>query len=150
MSKDWTARDLVKEMATVKKSTSSANMTPTSSAGAKSKKNESDLVAIQFDNSKISTLAQELSKKSNSWDELNWLLAEADIRLSAAFEGPNPFSINPRPSKVSIHKYAIPSKLGPSEIRPVAEKVASRRLSLQDLHWNLAERLYLLEQVKTH
>jgi hypothetical protein len=72
----------------------------------------------------IKSLAENISKWRDNYDQFVWLLAEAEL-------------------KVQLEKQPTPA-----QIKALAEEIAKTRPSVQDLHWFLAEKTLELNKKK--
>ena len=99
---------------------------------------------------KIRELAYDLSQQLKSYDDIVWLFAEMELKLENAFDSTtNPLE-GTFPEAVTIYPKKILLKVDEEKIRPLAATIADRGSSLQDLHWFLAERIFVVENVKNH
>jgi hypothetical protein len=105
-------------------------------------------IFIDLDQNQIRAMAFEIAKQKNSWDAFVWLVAEAELRISSAIDSKeNPFSPN-FPKKIRINPTKIVDTPPKESIRNLAEQIAAKKPSMQNLHWYLAERLYIYQNTK--
>lgn len=79
------------------------------------------MIASSITHEDISKRAFLLSKEEKSYDQWVWLLAEAELRLQLGKDPPV------------------------TSIRSIAEEIGKQKISLQDLHWYIAEKQLLFE-----
>ncbi len=104
-------------------------------------------IEVTIDEGKIREGAYLLSQQKKSYNDYVWMLAEADLKLAKAFPGANPITgVLPKTLKV------IPSKIvdapDQSEIKKAAEIQSKKGAKLQDLHWFIAARNFIIQEAK--
>jgi hypothetical protein len=109
-----------------------------------------NIVSIPMYIIKIQDIAYDLSQQPKTYDDYIWLLAENELRLNKAYlTHANPL-MGVVPESVSIY----PSKLidfpETENIKRLAEIFAAQGPNLQDLHWFLAERVYIYNSAKKY
>jgi hypothetical protein len=119
--------------------TSSVSSVTTSSNG---------VVSVPLDDGKIRVIAYEYSKQPKSWNDWVWLTAEAELKLSSAYTtGAKAMNVPiPNPPKITVSK--INDQPAKEDIKKAAEVLAAAKPKVQDLHWYLAVRNYILLQAK--
>lgn len=114
------------------------------------KKNTSLTVFVALPHKVISQKAQMIAQKGYSWDELNWIIGENEVKLTNAIEE----KLNYQSVSLPHHIPVITNKINNSplleEIKKTAEKIASHHLSLPQLQWDLALQDYILEEINIH
>lgn len=105
-------------------------------------------VEIPIDEGKIREAAYFLSQEKRSYLDFIWMLAEADLKIARAFaDGSNPLA-GALPKVVTILPSRIIEAPFQSEIKQVAEKLSMMGTKVQDLHWFIAIRNYILQEAK--
>jgi hypothetical protein len=102
-----------------------------------------EAVVIEIDEARIRTIAYLLFEQKKTYDDYLNMLAVADLQLSKALTEPLKAGI----AKVSIDasKIATPSKI---DIKKRAESIAKEGIKIQDIHWYIAVRHFILEAAK--
>lgn len=110
-------------------------------------KRKSSSVSIKLDEETIRTMAYELSQQNLSWDDYVWLLAESELRLLPAFENARstPSSLVELGGMVQIFPSRVVSQPSEDDIRDLAGKIASFSPRMDELHWFIAERNFILD-----
>jgi hypothetical protein len=101
-------------------------------------------VVIEMDEARIRTIAYLLFEQKKSYDDYLNILAEADLQLSKALVEPLKAGMTRAridPSKI----IATPSKI---DIKKRAESMAKEGIKMQDIHWFIAVRHFILEAAK--
>jgi hypothetical protein len=106
------------------------------------------MVTIQLDEDKVREIAYDLSQKPMSYDEFVWLFAENDLKLHSAVAGDQIFQECGTSKCAEIDPNAIVDQPSEDEIRNLAYDISQKGISPQDLHWLIAERLYLCDTAK--
>jgi hypothetical protein len=105
-------------------------------------------VSINLDEKKIQEIAYDFAQQPKNYDDYIWLLAENELRLLGAY----PDSINPLsgsfPEKVVLYPNKIVDFPPTEQVKQLAELYAAQAPSLQDLHWFIAERVYIYNNAK--
>lgn len=107
------------------------------------------MLSIEVDEEKVQAIAYEISQGPTPWDELVWFFAEAELRLRPALADGMLYSEGVESRKVEIDPDLLVDQPSEDEIRSLAEEIANLGPSAQDLHWYIAERRYIFDQVKT-
>jgi hypothetical protein len=107
------------------------------------------IIEVALDPEKVGFFARELAQTTADWDELNWLLAESELRLFPAYATrPRTPNIGSLSNRVQI----LPAKCVPhpqeDQIRPLAWDISQQHLSSQALHYYIAQRDYIYEVVQ--
>ncbi len=105
----------------------------------------SGAVSIAVDNDEIQKLAYEISQLPKSYDDFVWIFAEAEIRLRPAYAMGNIF---PNGGPVQIYPNKIVNKPNEDDVRTLAAQIASQGTPVQDLHWFIAQRNYIINKAK--
>ncbi len=118
---------------------------PTATQPAKTGAGE---IAITIDENEVKKGAFLLSKANKQYNDLVWMLAEADLKLAKAFpDGKSPLA-GALPKTVRL----IPSKIvdapPQAEIKKSAEALAKKGSKVQELHWFIATRNFILQEAK--
>jgi FHA domain-containing protein len=106
---------------------------------------------VELTHDMITKKAYEIFEQHESYDLCVWLLAEADLRLEKAFSAKNRPLITQRiKGPVELVAGLLIEKPTEDKIRDLAKHIHEKYSpSLEDLHWLLAERTLLYEQVLT-
>jgi hypothetical protein len=120
---------------------------PAAKAGAKAAPTKAGgaVVTIDLPADEIKKKAFELSQLKKSYDDWVWLWTEADLKLKDALVTPLSAGV----TSVKIDKKKILDKPKEEEIRKQAKDNHAKRMKIQDIHWFLAERNYILAKAKS-
>ncbi len=113
-------------------------------ASAPAAKTPSGAVAIAVNEEEIQKIAFEISQEPKSYDDFVWLFAEAELRLRPAYAVGNVFTGGP----VQLFPNKIVDKPKDDDIRKLAEQISSQGTPVQDLHWFIAQRRYIINKAK--
>ncbi len=107
------------------------------------------VIEVALDLEKVGPIANKIAQTITDWDELNWLLAEAELRLFQAYASrPKTPILGSLPRRVQL----IPAKMimqpNEDQIRSLAWDISQQHLSTQDLYSFIAQRQYILEAVQ--
>ncbi len=105
-------------------------------------------LVIKMDENAIREMAYDFSQQPKSYDDFVWLLAENELRLIKSYTTPSNPLMGNFPETVSIFPNKIIDFPPTDEIKRLAEIIAAQGISLQDLHWFLAERFYIYQSAK--
>jgi hypothetical protein len=104
----------------------------------------SGAVAIELDEARIRTIAYLLFEQKKSYSDYIWLLAEAELKLIKAL-------VEPLKAGQAIVRI-IPSKIidapAQADIKKRAESLAKEGIKIQDIHWFIAIRYFVLEEAR--
>ncbi len=105
-------------------------------------------IVVTIDEGKIKEGAFLLSQQKKNYNDYIWMLAEADLKLAKAFpDGKSPLT-GTLPKTVRV----IPSKIVDAppqpEIKKSAEILAKSGTKVQDLHWFIATRNFIIQEAK--
>jgi hypothetical protein len=110
--------------------------------------NQDKTVFVPINIEKIQEIAYDISQRSMTLDEINWLISENELRIAGAIvSDENPLKGAPTNS-VKIDLTRIIEKPLDKRISALAENVANRQESIQQRHWDLAFRQYLINSLK--
>lgn len=109
---------------------------------------KSPTIFISITNEKIQQKVNEISTKNLSWNDLNWLIGEQEVKLSKAIEDPPNLWTIPLPPKIKINLSKIIQKPSIDEIRNHAISLSHQHLSIPQQQWNLALREYIFDSMK--
>ncbi len=110
---------------------------------------EGDYVkVIKVDEEVIRDMARTLAKESRPWDELVWLFAEWELRLSPALVDGMLYAQGVEERLVDIDPALIVDHPPEAAVRELADEISHLGPSFQDLHWYIAERRYVHERAK--
>jgi hypothetical protein len=113
-----------------------------------SPKKEGDYSFLNLDQNQIKAMAFEIAKQKNTWDAFVWLVAEAELKVTPAF-APNELPFSPNfPKKIRINPAKIEDIPPKENVKKLAEQLAAKKPTLQNLHWYLAERTYIYQNAK--
>ena len=105
-------------------------------------------ILIKMDENKVREMAYDLSQQPKSYDDFVWLLAEQELKLKNAFDSStNPLMGN-FPEMISIDPNKIIDTPNADETKTLAELIAKQCPSLENFHWFLAERVYIVNSAK--
>nr|MDO8112884.1 hypothetical protein [Candidatus Sigynarchaeota archaeon] len=105
-------------------------------------------IEVDIDEGKIRTGAYLLSQLKKTYNDYVWMLAEADLKLSKVFpEGTNPLK-GPTPKSIRLNPSKIIAEPLQGDIKKLAESIAKQGIKIQDLHWFIAIRNYLIDELK--
>ncbi len=92
----------------------------------------------------IQQIAWKLSQEGKTWDECTWSLAENELRYGAAYALPNEsVRYGGLPNQISVDASRIRTTLNQEDVQKLAYEISQRGPSLQDLHWFIAQRLFI-------
>jgi len=101
-------------------------------------------VVVELDEARIRTIAYLLFEQKKSYEDYITMLAEVEIKLSKALVE----SLKAGQSIVRI----IPSKIinvpDKAEIKKRVEALAKEGIKIQDIHWFIAVRQFILEEAR--
>ncbi len=106
------------------------------------------MIVIKVDEDVIRDKARVLSQESRPWDELVWLFAEWELRLSPALVDGMLYTQGVEERLVDIDPALIVDKPDEKAIRELAVEISHLGPSLEDLHWYISERRYIYEKSK--
>lgn len=107
-----------------------------------------DLFSLVLDRAKIEELAYFISQEGKTWDEYVWRLAEFEMQLGPACGGKkNVFSYGGLPDQVLLVPPKVVKQPKEEDVRALAYEMSQRGPSLQDLHWYIAQRQYICQQL---
>ena len=99
-------------------------------------------VAIEIDEARIRTIAYLLFEQKKSYNEYITMLADSEIKLSKAL-------VEPLKAGLTV-AHIIPSKIiatpDKADIKKRAELLAKEGIKIQDIHWYIAVRNFILEE----
>jgi hypothetical protein len=107
------------------------------------------IIEVALDPEKVGPLASKIAQSTADWDELNWLLAESELRLFPAYaDRPKKPNMGSLPLRVQL----IPAKviLQPKEdqIRPLAWDISELHLGIRNLVYYIAQRIFISEEIQ--
>jgi hypothetical protein len=105
----------------------------------------SGAVSIAVDDDAIQKLAYEISQLPKSYDDFVWIFAEAELRLRPAYAMGNIFQTG---GPVQIYPGKIVDKPKEDDVRALAGQIASQGTPVQDLHWFIAQRNFIINKAK--
>jgi hypothetical protein len=114
-------------------------------APAAQAKGGGSVVRIDLPAAEIKKSAYELSQMKKSYDDWVWLWTEADLKLKNALVSP----LGPGATSVQVDKKKIVQKPNEEDVRKVVKENHAKRMKVQDIHWFIAERNYILAKAKT-
>ena len=101
-------------------------------------------IIIDLNKDEIKKRAFGLAMMRRSYDDYIWFWAEVELRLAQAYQT----DMKSNNGSVKIDKSKIVEKPGESEVRRLATELAAKRVKVQDIHWFIAERQYILDAAK--
>ena len=107
------------------------------------------IIEVVLDLEHLKPLVQEIAQKTTNWDELNWLLAEAELRLFPAYAfHPTAPIIGSLPLRIQLFPARVVQQPREEQIRSLAWDISQRHLSIQDLHYFIAQRKYIFKVIQ--
>lgn len=104
----------------------------------------SGTITLEIDDARIRTIAYLLFEQKKNYNDYIWLLAEAELKLSKALVEPL------KAGQVIVR--VIPSKIidspAQADIKKRAESLAKEGIKVQDIHWFIAVRNFIIEEAK--
>lgn len=113
----------------------------------KEKKNRDRTIFIPINSEKIKELAFIISQQPMTINETNWFIGENEaIVKNAVISNENLFD-GQLPNTIQINPELLSEKPSTEDVRRLAEKSAKKNLSIQESHWELALRKYIVESI---
>ncbi len=107
------------------------------------------IIEVALDPEKVGPLASKIAQTITDWDELNWLLAESELRLFPAYASrPKIPNLGCLPQRVQLVPAKVISQPKEDMVRPLAWDISQQHYSTQDLHSFIAQRNYIYEVVQ--
>ena len=107
------------------------------------------IIEVALDPEKVGMIAGKIAQSTKDWDELNWLLAESELRLFHAYASrPKTPIIEILPPRVQLTPARIISHPKEDQIRPLAWDVSQYHISTQDLCYFIAQRRHIYDVVQ--
>ena len=103
------------------------------------------VIDIDLNSGDISRKAFELNNEHRSYDDYIWMLAESETKLSKAILT----DMKSHSRTISVNASQIVDKPIEKDVRTRAAEIASARPKVQDLHWLIAERQYILDTARS-
>ncbi len=114
--------------------------------GGQQASRSSDLISVKLNKEKVQEIAYLFAQDGKTWDECTWVLAEYELKLSAACSNPKQdYHWGGLPNVVKIYPSRILYAPKEDDVRQLAYEISQRGPSLQDLHWFIAQRKYIDE-----
>ncbi len=114
------------------------------SSGGQQAPRPSDVVKVKLNEEKVQEIAYLLAQEGKTWDEYTWVLAEHELKLSAACSNPKQeYRWGGLPNAVKIYPSRVLQVPKEDDVRQLAYEISQRGPSLQDLHWFIAQRKYV-------
>jgi hypothetical protein len=105
-------------------------------------------VFIHINVEKIKQIALDISQQPLSWDDINWLISESELKIANAIvSDENPLK-GPITKQVKIDRTQIIEKPNENHIRELAQNIANKQESLEQRYFDLALRQYIFDLVK--
>ena len=102
------------------------------------------IITITLNRDLIQKRAYELSQLRRKYEDYVYIFTEADLKLAKGIiQG-----FGPNVQAIKVDKSKIPSKLDEKSVKDVAKLNFDKKIKLEDLQWYIAERLYVLENLK--
>ena len=121
--------------------------TQTTNQSISPKKPTSTTIFVDLPKEIIYQKAQSIAQKGLSWNDLNWIIGENEVKLTNALEEKINFLSDSLPSHIPVNINKIIKSPNFEDIRKTAEQIASQHFSLPQLQWNLALQDYILEDI---
>jgi len=102
-------------------------------------------ISVDLNKADIQKRAAFIEAWKNTYEVYVWLWAEAELRLANAYIT----KLDTNSTSVTIDPEKIVDNPPKEDIMKLAKQYASNKLKLQDIHWFLAERQYVLEKIKS-
>lgn len=105
-------------------------------------------IFIQLSHSKINEIAYSISQQPLTWDELNWLISETELKIANAIvSDENPLK-GANPNQVKIDRTRIIENPDEGSIRELAQNIANKQESIEQRYLDLALRQYIFKLAK--
>jgi hypothetical protein len=101
-------------------------------------------IAIELNQGEIAKKAFELNGEHRSYDDYIWMLAESETKLSKAMLT----DLKAHGATVKVDAARIVDKPAEADVRSRAADLASKKPKVQDVHWLIAERRYILDSAR--
>ena len=122
-----------------------AEEAPAAEAEAEAPVEEEGVVKINQD--EIKKKAYSLSQANKKYDDYVWLWAELDLKLAKAVKKD---AFAPNVKTVEIDASKIVAKPKEADIKKLAAEYAKKKAKIQELHWFIAERQFVLDKAMGH
>jgi hypothetical protein len=113
-------------------------------AASSSSSSSSSIVTITLNRDLIQKKAYELALMKKKYEDYIWIFTEADLQLSKAIVS----GFGPNISSVKIDKSKVLAKVDDQAIKDAAKANFNKKTKLEDLQWFIAERKYVLDNIK--
>jgi predicted lipid-binding transport protein (Tim44 family) len=117
-----------------------AEAAPAAEAEAEAPVEEEGVVKINQD--EIKKRAYTLSQANKKYDDYVWLWAEADLKLAKAVKK-DAFAPNVKSVEIDATKIVKPKE---ADIKKLAAEYAKKKAKVQEIHWFIAERQFVLDK----
>ncbi len=94
----------------------------------------------------IAKMAYEIASKRLGYDDYVWLWAELDLKVGNAIVN-QPIGSNG--GKAIVDSARIVSNPAASDIKKLASEYAARKTKVETIHWYIAERQFIYDQMKS-
>ncbi|HME54570.1 MAG TPA: hypothetical protein VKM55_20325 [Candidatus Lokiarchaeia archaeon] len=101
---------------------------------------------IVINQDEVKKRAYLLSQAKKSYDDCVWLWAEQELKLGKALAVP----LAPNVKKVVVDASKIIAKPKESDIKKLAAELAKKKAKIQDIHWFVAERQFIVDKAMGH
>ncbi|MBD3187766.1 hypothetical protein GF325_13100 [Candidatus Bathyarchaeota archaeon] len=112
---------------------------------------EGSIVSILIDADAIVALAEQVAAWKDPLDVYIWLWAEAELQLENAYFVSKCYhmtSLNDNPGQIIVDVSRVVDTPREDRVRELAGNISSKKPTLMEAHWYLAERLYIYNKVK--
>ncbi len=104
----------------------------------------SKLLIVSMNEEAIQQIAYKISQEGKTWEECTWLLAENELRYGAAYALPNEsVQYGGLSSQLTVDPSRVQNNIKQEDVQKMAYEISQRGPSLQDLHWFIAQRLFV-------
>ena len=114
------------------------------SAKKSSQQQPAGAIVLELDEAKIRTMAYLIFEQKKSYNDYIWMLAEAELKLEKALVEP----LKAGQPTVRIIPSKIVAKPDTGDIKKHAEALAKEGIKVQDIHWFIAIRNFIIDAAK--
>ncbi len=112
------------------------------------KKASSSILTIKMNEEQIQQIAYLVAQEGKTWDECTWMLAENELRYGAACALPkSEFKYGGLPNQVKVIPSHVCIDPKQEDVQKLAFEISQRGPSLQDLHWFIAQRKFIANNI---
>jgi len=101
-------------------------------------------MTVELKKVEIQKKAYEVSQAKKSYNDYVWLWAELDMKLGQACQP----DLKTNPASVKVDAKKIVAKPADADVKKLAGEYFKKGAKVQDIHWFIAERQYILDAAK--